>query len=40
MGYGLKLSEAGDKDEGIRWMNRARALPYGRMTRPRFSDLI
>jgi hypothetical protein len=40
MGYGLKLFEAGDKDEGTRWMNRARELPYGRMTRPRFSDLI
>ncbi|MER6795570.1 hypothetical protein [Amycolatopsis mediterranei] len=40
MGYGLKLFEAGDKDEGTRWMNRARDLPYGRMNRPLFSDLI
>ncbi|MEV5714588.1 tetratricopeptide repeat protein [Amycolatopsis mediterranei] len=40
MGYGRRLFEAGDKDEGARWMNRARDLPYGRMARPRFSDLI
>jgi hypothetical protein len=36
VGYGLKLFAAGDEDEGKRWMNRARELPYGRMTRPRF----